>query len=466
MLLSRKGVAAPANHPLRIAIERHKTRLNAELTKLRVRRGYASLQQFRSSIKTAIRGGGDDDTPNPRWVRINNARTTLQQELSSTFAEYTPVSSLTELAKCKVKGYYLDEHIPDLIAVLPTSQLLTTAAYKEGRIILQDKASCFPAYLLLGDQAARWHGDLIDGCAAPGNKTTHLASLLSAAGRTKDKIYSLDASPARSKILQKMVRIAGLDNRVNILAGQDFLALDPQDARFKNVTGLLLDPSCSGSGIVQREDVPQLELPELKARGSLAKAGSNSRKRKRKPDPPTPLVVQSSTSDKLENEPVEGEIDIARLTKLSNLQAQIVEHAFKFSSATKVTYSTCSIHAQENENVVSRVLASAVARERGWKILPRTEQVGGLRKWKHRGLRKSDHRPVNGEESWDLTDVESEACLRCSPKDGEGTGGFFVAGFVREDVPDLQKEAGEAEAVGVNVDSEDSNETWEGFDTD
>ncbi|EAS28029.3 NOL1/NOP2/sun domain-containing protein [Coccidioides immitis RS] len=466
LLLSKRGIASPSNHPLRLAVERHKTRLNAEFTRIRIRRGCASVEQLRSAIETATnRDAGDKALPSPRWVRINNARTTLEQELNTTFAGYTPVTSLHGLSTSTTRAYYADKHIPDLIAVASTSQLLSTPAYKQGKIILQDKASCFPAYLLLGDQAASWSGDLIDGCAAPGNKTTHLASLLSAAGRKGAKIYSLDASPTRSKILQKMVGIAGVDDRVTVLAGQDFLALDPEDPRFKNVTGLLLDPSCSGSGIVKREDVPRLDLPEPKSQNSrgFVNSGPNSRKRKRKPGPPEASTSESPAPDTFENEAVGGEVDISRLTKLSNLQAQIIEHAFKFPCATRITYSTCSIHAQENENVVYRALQSSVARERQWKILPRSEQAEGLKNWPHRGWLKREHKPVDGEETWELTDMESEACLRCSARDVEGTGGFFVAGFVREQNSTSNSSKGEVTEDG---DSDGSDETWHGFDSD
>ncbi|WEW61000.1 SAM-dependent RNA methyltransferase [Emydomyces testavorans] len=473
-LLSKKGIAAPASHPLRLAVERHKTRLNAELTKSRIRRGCASVEELRSRLAAATDQASGNGAPfDPRWVRINNACTTLAQELKTTFASYAPVVSLTELPTHEGKGYYLDEHIPDLLATASTSQLLSTRAYKEGKIILQDKASCFPAYLLLGDQAASWRGDLMDSCAAPGNKTTHLASLLCVAGQKKSKIYSLDASHARSKTLQKMVGIARVDDRVTVLAGQDFLALDPHDPRFKGVTGLLLDPSCSGSGIVKREDVPQLDLPQAKARNAPGPgtSGSSNRKRKRKPDAPALSITQSSVLDSSENEPSNGEIDIRRLTRLSNLQVQIIEHAFRFPSAIRVTYSTCSIHAQENENVVYRALKSPIARERGWKILRRVEQVEGLRKWKHRGWLKSEHRLADGEEMWELTATESDACLRCLPGDEEGTGGFFVAGFVRENDTSLVVETNiQRSSDGVEMDdggdSDGSDETWEGFDTD
>ena len=37
---------------------------------------------------------------------------------------------------------------------------------------------------------------------------------------------------------------------------------------------------------------------------------------------------------------------------------QVVNHALSFPSAERVTYSTCSVHREENEDVVEKVLAA------------------------------------------------------------------------------------------------------------
>lgn len=59
---------------------------------------------------------------------------------------------------------------------------------RHGISVRADKSSCFSAEALLGREASeanagsgtRWKGgDVIDACAAPGNKTMHVASLLS-----------------------------------------------------------------------------------------------------------------------------------------------------------------------------------------------------------------------------------------------------------------------------------------------
>ncbi|KAJ5179003.1 hypothetical protein N7492_002213 [Penicillium capsulatum] len=454
-LLKKNGIAAPAAHPLRQAVERHKVRLKAEFSKARVRRGCASVEQFKAAILREKReAGGTDQFVYPRWVRINNICTTLEDQMRTTFSDYRKVETIAELAPCSddrkaQRLLYLDPNIPDLIAVPYGADFTSSPAYKNGEIILQDKASCFPAYLLLGDRGPSdaWEGDLVDGCAAPGNKTTHMASLLAKQGhqqkkrKARNQIFSMDASAMRSKTLQKMVSQAGTDSVVTVLPGQDFLALDHTDPRFENVSGLLLDPSCSGSGIIGRDDVPQLILPQPAASKNAKPQGKKRKRRdddhpetRQQPSPSTASTTNTSPSD--ENDIPVGAIDHERLIKLSSIQARIVEHALGFPKATHVTYSTCSIHLIENEAVVARILHSEIAQQRGWRLLRRDEQPAGLRKWNHRGVRQdrgveTDVKAADAP-SVDLSDEALDACVRCWSGDAEGLGGFFVAGFVRD----------------------------------
>jgi len=122
-----------------------------------------------------------------------------------------------------------------------------------GELIIQDKASCFPAYLL---DPKPEDESVIDACAAPGNKTTHLAALLSASypsstsvtvtkqrpNTRHQQIIAFERDQERSKILQKMVTLAKADKLATIRSGQDFLQQDPKE--FRHVGALLLDPSC------------------------------------------------------------------------------------------------------------------------------------------------------------------------------------------------------------------------------
>lgn len=63
------------------------------------------------------------------------------------------------------------------------------------------------------------------------------------------KVYAFDKDPRRLALMRKRVNEAGgagaIDTRL-----QDFFEVDPADPRYSKVTAILLDPSCSGSGIV------------------------------------------------------------------------------------------------------------------------------------------------------------------------------------------------------------------------
>lgn len=387
--------------------------------------------------------------------------------MNTTFRGYQTSGVLSEISNAQKSAriLYLDPTIPNLLGLPPELNLTQSDAYKHGEIILQDKASCFPAHLLLGDSQNIHQsiGDLIDGCAAPGNKTTHAAAILStrrpeAPSRTSTQVFACERDAMRSKILENMVQKAGAST-VNVLPRQDFLALNPKDPRFSRVTHLLLDPSCSGSGIIGRQDMPVLALPDApKAKTSKPVLNGHPKSKKRKREDTAHQEDANETlvdGDDLLEQGNESITDSSRLQKLANLQSKIVEHAFQFPAATRVTYSTCSVHFEENEGVVQRVLDSSIAKARGWRILKREEQVKGLRDWKHRGVGRKHSPP--GQEATSEHPLDKphnnvlEACIRCTLGDQEGTMGFFVCGFVRD--PDREEHS--------IVD--DGSDEWEGF---
>ena len=80
------------------------------------------------------------------------------------------------------KGFSEDEHIPNILLFNPQTRFHDEEAYQSGKIILQDKASCFSATVLV-QGTHEPHGDFIDATAAPGNKTTHLSALLGNKGK-------------------------------------------------------------------------------------------------------------------------------------------------------------------------------------------------------------------------------------------------------------------------------------------
>jgi putative methyltransferase len=461
LLLAKNGVAAPANHVLKLAITRHKARLSAEFTKSRIKYGHATLEAFREAVNNGEFEQEDGEAPksrHPRWVRVNTIKTTLQEQLSTTFAGYTKTTELSEVlsAPKKSKVYYEDPNIPNLLALPSRIDLSRSLAYLKGQIIFQDKASCFPAYLL---DPVPDDGDVIDATAAPGNKTTHLAAIVSDRSEkgAEQKVIAFERDKGRTATLQKMVKLASADKIVIVKGSSDFIAAKPASDEYANVGAILLDPSCSGTGIVGRDDAIKMHLPYTPGGPAPAVKTEKGKKRKRgdeadKPAEATATLDLDMDEATPEETPIHGKLS-ERLTALAAFQLHILSHAMRFARAHKITYSTCSIHFEENEGVVFQALASSVAKERGWTILKRSRQVEGLQKWSRRGVWEDDKLGNTPDDS--VKKDVLEACIRCDKGTEEGTMGFFVAAFVREGDDSVQ--------LTEPVAEETEPDEWNGF---
>lgn len=172
-----------------------------------------------------------------------------------------------------------------------------------------------------------------------------------------------------------------------------------------------------------------------------------------------------------------------RLRSLSAFQLSLLRHAMRFPSANRIVYSTCSIHGEENEDVVRRTLQLYECRNGGWEVQRRDNGQGVLKDWKGRGLKMRENScKMNGgpdggldstvcdkdsEDDARLDDAIAEACIRCTKDDGQGTMGFFVVAFVRVGIehegqikPRQEDEYSDNEDGDLSIDEE---EEWEGF---
>lgn len=484
LFLAKKGIALPATHGLHSSISRHKARLSAELTKARIRRGFGSLDDLRKdvegrAISHSSSDGSEIPTRHPRWIRINTLKTSLEEELkedTGAFSTFTQAKSLKEIIQAAPTSrlVYIDENIPDLVAIASPEEPTTFKAYRCGKLILQEKASCFPAYLLDYHSSPEGEaGDVIDACAAPGNKTTHIAAIVRSHNGT-GRVFACERDPERSKTLSKMTKIAGADEIVTIKAKQDFTRLDLTKKEFANVKGLILDPSCSGSGIFGRDEgTIVVRLPSLTAieenlpKGKKRKRGGKNDKPQEQKPPPAELETQAAAVEEEipDDENQDDEKLQKRLENLAGFQLSIIKHAMAFPSAERITYSTCSLHGQENEEVVVKALLSDIAKRRGWRILKRKEQVEGMQKWHKRGDIQAVGQKRNGDGAkLDVAEV-ADACIRCDKGGEDGTMGFFVAGFVRDESSAMNVPE-EEHAAEVSVELEDDEAEWGGFSED
>jgi 16S rRNA (cytosine967-C5)-methyltransferase len=174
-------------------------------------------------------------------------------------------------------------------------------AYLDGSIEVQDEGSQLLGYLLAPKRSEM----VVDFCAGAGGKTLILGAMMRSTGR----LYAFDVSDKRLAKLKPRAARAGLSNvHPACLSGEN-------DTRVKRLAGkadrVLVDAPCSGLGTLRRN-------PDLKWRQS-------------------PQSVD----------------------ELSVKQAAILAAAAKLlRPGGRLVYATCSILAEENEDIVSAFLAT------------------------------------------------------------------------------------------------------------
>ncbi len=283
----------------------------------------------------------------PRYVRVNTTKIST--------------AAVIQILKAKGLNVFLDPHVPDVLVLPPTpeSRAQLQDLVTSHQVILQDKSSCFSALCLVhGFEVNETNLVYLDACAAPGNKTSHLAALCVAQQSSNNKIHALDKSSDRFKLLKR--RMDELVPSVVQCHNLDFF--ETSSNNFENVRAILLDPSCSGSGMTSNHLEATMD----------------------------PLFVND------------------RVKSLADFQLQALKHATTaFADVTRVVYSTCSMYVEENERVVQRFLHET----QGWALVAPKCLVS----WTRRGI------PVDG-----LSKEQTETMIRVHPEHDASNGFFVA----------------------------------------
>ncbi|CAL0305759.1 unnamed protein product [Lupinus luteus] len=284
---------------------RHKEALHSSLKQLMIQRKVKDVKQLVALHQVP-------DVSLPRYVRVN----TLKLDVDSALLELREKYSVQK-----------DDLLSDLLVLPPGTDLHDHPLVKNGSIFLQGKASSMVAPALSPEPG--W--EVLDACAAPGNKTVHLAALM----KRKGRIIACELRKERVKRLKDTIKLSGASN-IQAL-NEDFLNIDPKASSYSKVQAILLDPSCSGSG------------------------------------------TAATRLDHLLPSKAEGQdTDMERLNKLSAFQRKALQHALLFPAVERIVYSTCSIHQIENEDVIQSVLP--LAESHGFKL------ANPFPEWQCRGL--------------------------------------------------------------------------------
>lgn len=176
--------------------------------------------------------------------------------------------------------------------------LAVTDAFKDGYLSIQDESSMLVAKILNPQEGEK----ILDACAAPGGKSTHIAERMKGTGT----VHSIDLHEHKVRLIQqqadrlelKNISPQALDSR---LAGEHF-----ENESFDRI---LVDAPCSGFGVIRR-----------------------------KPD-----IKYTKTQE-----------DILKLADLQNKILQAVAPLLKRNGV--LVYSTCTIDHEENSDVIQLFL--------------------------------------------------------------------------------------------------------------
>ncbi len=273
---------------------------------------------------------GEEDTEGLcRWF---NRSPSLDIRVNTLKTDREEVKTLLEGAEVKVTQV---DNLPQALRLSGgVGNVKQLPRFQEGWYSFQDSSAQLVSHLLAPSPGET----IIDACAAPGGKTTHIAELMG----DKGKIWACDAVASRLKQIEANIKRSGLHSveikRVDSRHHPDFIGKGDR---------VLLDAPCSGLGTLhKRPDIRWRERPD-------------------------------------------------NLGALSQIQAELLEQVAGWVKPKGIlVYATCTLNRGENEEVIENFLSShpqwRVVRDLpelfhpfttpgGWlKVLPHLHQMDGF----------------------------------------------------------------------------------------
>ena len=221
-----------------------------------------------------------------------------------TYPNYLRVNTLKGESKIDAlyeHGFQLvqEPNLKNTYRLLDDGGLTNTTEYRQGYFIRQDKAS-----ILVGEVAnPKPDTTVLDVCAAPGIKTSHLAQIMGNTGR----IVSVDYNERRLKSWEILMDRIGVENAesLHVDASKQYNLDFEADV-------ILVDPPCTGTGLLHKSPSSKWRL--------------------------TPRSIDN----------------------MANLQKRILWNSAKhLKTGGNLVYSTCSITVEENEEVILDLMEKA-----------------------------------------------------------------------------------------------------------
>jgi 16S rRNA (cytosine967-C5)-methyltransferase len=222
------------------------------------------------------------NSPAPLCLRSNSLRTMRDQLLE-------------RLCEASVKARAGTQ--PDAVWLEETAFVQDLPGFHEGLFSVQDESAIAAAALLDPQPGER----VLDLCAAPGGKSTHLAALMKNEGR----LLAADVDRDRLRRVEESCRRLGVS-----IVGTRVMSRESVDLTGEMFDRILLDAPCSNTGVLGKR-------PDARWRLS--------------PDD---------------------------ISELASIQARLLREAARYlAPGGRLVYSTCSFEPEENQAVVASFLA-------------------------------------------------------------------------------------------------------------
>ncbi|VDM42697.1 unnamed protein product [Toxocara canis] len=251
------------------------------------------------------------DQPRPVTLRTNSLKTRrgeLAKMLINRGMNVDPAAKWT-----KVGLVVYDSQVPVGAFILA---VCATPEYLAGHYMIQGLSSFLPVMAL----APQPNELVLDMCAAPGGKTSHMAALMKNAG----VVFANDSDMLRCRAVIGNLHRLGVNNTVvSNLDAKEFAKIMPQG--FDRV---LLDAPCSGTGVIWKDES---------------------------------VKMRRDSQDVQRRHTVQRQLILAAIDAINASS----------SSGGYLVYSTCSVLVEENEAVVDYAL-----RKRDCKLVPTGLEIG------------------------------------------------------------------------------------------
>jgi len=212
-------------------------------------------------------------------IRVNTNKTTVADLKKTLIAE----------------GFDVHESkISSVGLICASGNLVDTEEFRDGLYTIQDESS-----MLVGPALdLKPNSKVLDACAAPGGKTTHIASYIKSG---EGEVTALDIHKHKTKLVRDNSQRMGYSDIISTGAIDARKAKDILDTKFDRI---LVDAPCSGLGLIRRkpelryfrqeEDLMNLQRVQLQILDSMVDLLEVNGK----------LVFSTCTFDEAENEAV------------------------------------------------------------------------------------------------------------------------------------------------------------------